>query len=203
MASKRTKQHHRLTYHVGEDFLDVADGLRAIDEAINFLDMDCGDRLGHALALGIDVEEWYKSKNNYILLPQQDYLDNLVWIYNRLIQFNIQGMDALKDEIQKKYERYFYEIYGKYINADEIEMILKEAEKEHEHLGIATLFGNDRYRFDIGQYYDSWKLRGDDPLLYSHGYFKWEDDDTLEAKAKVNRKFPQRFEVRYICLKPK
>ena len=42
-------------------------------------------------------------------------------------------MDALKDEIQKKYERYFYEIYGKYINADEIEMILKEAEKEHEH----------------------------------------------------------------------
>lgn len=188
----------RVTYHVGEDFLDVADGLRAIDEAINFLDMDCGDRLGHALALGIDVEEWYKSKNNYILLPQQDYLDNLVWIYNRLIQFNIQGMDALKDEIQKKYERYFYEIYGKYINADEIEMILKEAEKEHEHLGIATLFGNDRYRFDIGQYYDSWKLRGDDPLLYSHGYFKWEDDDTLEAKAKVNRKFPQRFEVRYM-----
>ena len=101
----------RVTYHVGEDFLDVADGLRAIDEAINFLDMDCGDRLGHALALGIDVEEWYKSKNNYILLPQQDYLDNLVWIYNRLIQFNIQGMDALKDEIQKKYERYFYEMY--------------------------------------------------------------------------------------------
>ena len=28
-----------ITYHVGEDFLDIIDGLRAIDEAISFLNM--------------------------------------------------------------------------------------------------------------------------------------------------------------------
>ena len=27
----------KMTYHVGEDFLDVVDGLRAVDEAIHFL----------------------------------------------------------------------------------------------------------------------------------------------------------------------
>ena len=45
------------TYHVGEDFLDILDGLRAIDEAILFLNLRCGDRLGHALALGVDIDE--------------------------------------------------------------------------------------------------------------------------------------------------
>lgn len=36
-----------VTYHAGEDFLDILDGLRAIDEAISFLNLDCGDRIGH------------------------------------------------------------------------------------------------------------------------------------------------------------
>ena len=52
----------RATYHVGEDFLDVADGLRAIDEVINFLNLSYGDRLGHALALGIDVKRCMRKR---------------------------------------------------------------------------------------------------------------------------------------------
>lgn len=50
------------TYHVGEDFLDIVDGLRAIDEVIQFLDFSHGDRLGHALALGISPSDYYKFK---------------------------------------------------------------------------------------------------------------------------------------------
>ena len=187
----------RTTYHVGEDFLDVADGLRAIDEAVNFLNMGCGDRLGHALALGIDVEEWYKFKNYRILLPKQDYLDNLVWIYNRMIQFNIQGEDSLKDYIQKKYELFFYEIYGKYIDYEVIRRILQNAEKEYNALGIQMVFKNDRCNFNIAQYYEAWKIRGDDPLLYAHGYFRWYDDETLETRARVNNVFPKKFDIRY------
>ena len=92
-----------VTYHVGEDFLDLADGLRAIDEAVNFLNMECGDRLGHALALGIDVEEWYRKKNDMILISQQDYLDTLIWIYHRLIQFNIPDMGVFSTSIENEY----------------------------------------------------------------------------------------------------
>ena len=72
-----------VTYHVGEDFLDIADGLRAIDEAIRFLLLGRGDRIGHALALGIDPELHYTFKRNRIILPKQDLLDNLVWLYFR------------------------------------------------------------------------------------------------------------------------
>lgn len=42
-----------MTYHTGEDFLDIVDGLRAIDEALLFLQMEKGERLGHAMALGV------------------------------------------------------------------------------------------------------------------------------------------------------
>lgn len=188
----------RVTYHVGEDFLDILDGLRAIDEAINFLNMDCGDRLGHALALGLNVEEWYHSKNNHILIPQQDYLDNLVWMYNRLIQFDIQGMDGLKDYIRKKYEFYFHQIYGRYMDYRMIEKILRKAEAEYGEIGIPNAFHNDRYDFDITQYYNAWKLRGDDPSFYVHGYFKWREDGTAKTFAGVNHIFPKQFDIRYV-----
>ena len=64
-------------------------------------------------------------------------------------------------------------------------------------MGIQTIFKNDRCYFDIGQYYDAWKLRGDDPNLYSHGYFQWYNDGTMKTKARVNQKFPKQFEIRY------
>lgn len=45
-----------MTYHVGEDFLDAVDGLRAVDEVLTFMGFHNGDRLGHAIVLGIDVK---------------------------------------------------------------------------------------------------------------------------------------------------
>ncbi|MGL5921018.1 MAG: hypothetical protein ACRCZQ_11050, partial [Bacteroidales bacterium] len=52
-----------ITYHAGEDYLDIIDGLRAIDETVLFLNYESGDRIGHALALGIDAIEYYSLKN--------------------------------------------------------------------------------------------------------------------------------------------
>ena len=80
-----------VTYHVGEDFLDIVDGLRAVEEAILFLNMRCGDRIGHGLVLGVDVEEWYDLKNNRILLSQQEYLDNLVWLYMKIKSYGLEN----------------------------------------------------------------------------------------------------------------
>lgn len=51
-----------VTYHVGEDFLDAVDGLRALDEAMEFLEMSRGDRFGHATVLGLDLQKWYEKK---------------------------------------------------------------------------------------------------------------------------------------------
>lgn len=70
-------QEQRKRHSVRQEWKDVADGLRAIDEAILFLNMGNGDRLGHATVLGIDIEDWYQKKNNEVWLSYQEYLDNI------------------------------------------------------------------------------------------------------------------------------
>ena len=75
----RTKNLHT-TYHAGEDFFDIVDGLRAIDEAVLFCGLRRGSRLGHALALGIDPDEYYKFKGQKLMLSKQTLLDDIVWM---------------------------------------------------------------------------------------------------------------------------
>lgn len=77
------------TYHVGEDFHDVLSGLRAIDETIQFLDYTNGCRLGHALALGLDVHSYYRDRHNTIIAPGQTLLDDLVWLRYCAARYNI------------------------------------------------------------------------------------------------------------------
>ena len=161
----------RATYHVGEDFLDVADGLRAIDEAINFLNLSYGDRLGHALALGIDVKRWYEKKNYVIILPQQDYLDNLVWVYHKLVEYGITGYEALKN------------------------WIFSEAIVLYE-----TLYKNLRSvtYVDLDNYYNAWKLRGDDPSLYETGEFDKRRMEYHREPYLLNEQFPQQYDLRQL-----
>lgn len=102
-----------VTYHVGEDFMDILDGLRAIDEALVFLEMESGDRLGHALALGVDAHEYYSLKNNAIVLSKQDYLDNIVWALNKANALNIDTDSALQQQLRGEARHLIGEIYGR------------------------------------------------------------------------------------------
>jgi len=92
------------TYHVGEDFYDIADGLRAIDEAINFLNLKRGDRLGHCLALGIQPEDYYKEHDNHLIIPIQILLDDAVWLKMKAAQFNIY----IPPIVDRQLEHIFY-----------------------------------------------------------------------------------------------
>ncbi len=171
----------RATYHVGEDFLDVADGLRAIEEAVLFLNLDCGDRLGHALALGIDVKEWYRFKGGHIVLSMQDYLDNIVWIYHKLCEYNIQGFENLKDTLHNEFVEYFGMIYGYNISRKETDLILQRSGKNAVQLD-----------FNLSNYYNSMKLRGDEPKYYCLGYFDEEAYLEENEKYAINRKVDAR-----------
>lgn len=77
------------TFHAGEDFYDIVDGLRYIDEVIKFCEFKNGDRIGHALALGQLCEEFYNSRHKTLIIPCQVLLDNLVWLYFTSQEFNI------------------------------------------------------------------------------------------------------------------
>jgi hypothetical protein len=155
------------TYHVGEDFLDVIDGLRAIDEVIKFLNFRQGDRLGHALALGIDVEEWYKSKGNTLVLPKQDYIDNIVWLLAKIREFNIPDMQNLVYSLENEYNKLFYDIY-----------LCNFPEEEKNNVFTHMI------------YHDAWKLRGDNPELYESSRFVTNFGLSFWDRCAVNYEYP-------------
>lgn len=146
------------SYHVGEDFLDLSDGLRAIDEAMLFLELQRGDRLGHALALGVDPDDYYQFKKHRIIINKQDYLDNLVWMLYRAQSLNIDMPKLLYQRFKSKADQLVSEIYG----------------------GSYTL----------QMYYNSWKLRGDDPKYYRTGRCRQGEE------AYGLEKYVQRYELR-------
>ncbi|MBW3779401.1 hypothetical protein GL272_21250 [Aeromonas veronii] len=70
-----------LSIHAGEDYNHPASGMRHIDETVIFCEMRDGDRLGHALALGISPTKWAEGQGE-MLLPIDEHLDNLVWLWH-------------------------------------------------------------------------------------------------------------------------
>ena len=182
------------TYHVGEDFLDLADGLRAIEEAVIFLNLESGDRMGHALALGVNVREWYQSKGMRIALPVQDYLDNLVWIFQKLVEYDIPNFENLKGWIQGEYEIMFGRIYRKNMNQAEMNAVyrafLKKKYKRNYEKSIRQM------DFGIYNYYYAWQLRGDDPKSYERGYFYENYSIGRQEEFRVNFHYLKDFQKR-------
>lgn len=125
-----------ITYHVGEDFIDVVDGLRAVDELLHYMNYRRGDRLGHALVLGVDVADYYTKRKYSLCLTRQMLLDNVVWLHRML---NVYGG-------HKPLAKKLVEVYD-----DQFDYIYKDA---------------IRKRPSISTYYDSWLLRGDNPEMY-------------------------------------
>ncbi|EPC1318980.1 antiviral RADAR system adenosine deaminase RdrB [Vibrio alginolyticus] len=70
-----------LSIHAGEDYSHPATGLRKIDETVTFCEMREGDRLGHALALGIEPADWVE-RQGQMILSLDEHLDNLVWLWH-------------------------------------------------------------------------------------------------------------------------
>ena len=101
----------RATFHAGEDFYDLADGLRTMDEAVLFLQLSRGDRLGHGLALGLDAPSFYASRHATVAMPKLVLLDNLVWLYYKAQQFNITIPPAVLYFIQEKCFELYHDLY--------------------------------------------------------------------------------------------
>ena len=86
-------KHLHYTYHAGEDFFHILDGLRVIYEAIEFLELKEGDRIGHASAAGVDPMLWAMNLDGHFPISQGKYLDNLMfaaYLYlNRVTTFSL------------------------------------------------------------------------------------------------------------------
>lgn len=95
------------SYHIAEDFMDVVDGLRALDELITFADNPSNLRLAHATALSIDINKFYRERKRNVLCTNQCLLDNLVWLYF----MNSDEDKSILDKVSKKAADIFDVIY--------------------------------------------------------------------------------------------
>lgn len=73
-----------ITFHCGEDFPHLLSGLRVLDDVINTLDLDSGDRIGHATALGIDPKLWRHNVPKYLYVKRESRMLDLLFALREL-----------------------------------------------------------------------------------------------------------------------
>jgi hypothetical protein len=84
----------RRTVHIGEDFVHPLSGLRTVSETVRFFELRDGDRLGHALALGVDMRDWAERAGR-VALRREERLFDLAWEWLRCSQRRAPGPDRL------------------------------------------------------------------------------------------------------------
>jgi hypothetical protein len=71
----------RTSLHAGEDFVHLLTGLRRLDDTVTYVRLEEGDRLGHAIALGVDPSVWC-GRAGRVVLTREERLFDLVWEWN-------------------------------------------------------------------------------------------------------------------------
>lgn len=114
------RQHHTLhyTYHAGEDFYDIVDGLRAIEEAVRLLGLSRGDRLGHCIALGLEPSAYYSQYEYNVVVKKQYLLDNIVWMFYQSKKYSVMMSSRLKSQLEDRYKILVYELYQREVDMD-------------------------------------------------------------------------------------
>lgn len=134
----KAKKNLGMTYHVGEDFMSMLDGLRAVDEVIHYMRFERGCRLGHAIILGVDPEKYLSARHKTLLLKKHTLLDNLAWA---VVEYDGDGNGNRAMAAIKYMKDTFRSVYR-------------------------DVYGSEASDGTIRTYYDSWLLRGDNPERY-------------------------------------
>ncbi len=82
----RSEGFKHFTYHAGEDFKHLLSGMRQIFEAIHYLDLQPGDRIGHATAIGIEPSLWLERAAPRQQISQGEWLDTLIFTHHFLLK---------------------------------------------------------------------------------------------------------------------
>ena len=100
-----------LTFHVGEEFRHILSGMRHVYEVISFMGFKAGDRIGHGIALGEDIERWI-DRHETVIIPAGEWLENLVWLWGVSIsgELNVQ---IFTEKVSKEILSLAEKIYGK------------------------------------------------------------------------------------------
>jgi hypothetical protein len=107
----REDLHLRMTAHAGEDWLHLVGGLRRIHEAIEHFDMHAGDRLGHAMALGVDADRWAR-ETGPIAMTVEERLFDLAWAWRRSSSVRAQAEPEMRRLLTRMFEGQSVDAWG-------------------------------------------------------------------------------------------
>ncbi len=99
-----------LTYHVGEEFHHPLEGLMQMESVIHGARMQPGDRIGHGLAAGWNLESFH-IHHGEILMPAGTLLDLLAWLHYWLSRSD-SAQRALLHDISSDIAQFSRKILG-------------------------------------------------------------------------------------------
>lgn len=111
----RERGYQHFTYHAGEDFFHILSGLRAIYEAVEYLNLQRGDRIGHGTASGVSPDVWRDNIGDCLLIRQGEYLDDLIFSFHLISKGDDEELKKLLPRIGMKIDDMSYSIYQTYL----------------------------------------------------------------------------------------
>lgn len=148
--------HLPVTYHAGEDFYSLLGGIRAVYEAICFLDLESGERIGHACAVGLDAKLWYECVSDSINVQQGYLLDNLVFVCHLIETQKIEPLYNARLLLIPKIYALSKKVYGTdYSLCDLIEAWQWRRYNPYMALADDIFEAQDRVSYDDIEYQDA------------------------------------------------
>lgn len=190
--AKKPKPFSQFTYHAGEDFFDLMDGLRTIDEILTLLQWDGHCRLGHCLALGMTPIAYYESRGWNVIAPRQILLDNLVWFIGKMRAYRYPIKRAVVEKMVAKAA----ELYGEigYTEAFVFDHYLASMRLRGDHplTGVRGVGSAMLVKVSISPDRDLLALR-DDRMVYSmfQEYFESSEEQHDKGVEVVTWKMPK------------
>ena len=111
----RENGYQHFTFHAGEDFFHILSGLRTMYEAVEFLDLRRGDRIGHGTASGVSPDVWRNNIGEQLLIRQGEYLDDLIFAFHLINKGDDDELKKLLPRIGMKIGDMSYDIYHNYL----------------------------------------------------------------------------------------
>jgi hypothetical protein len=110
-GSKHPVSRLRMTVHAGEDFVHLLGGIRRVGEAVQYLGLREGDRIGHGVALGVDVNEWAERATG-LAIPRGERLFDLLWAWRCAMRSDAGPLRAWLPWVGQEACRLAHEIFG-------------------------------------------------------------------------------------------
>lgn len=164
------------TFHAGEDFPHLLSGLRYMLEAVEFLDLQSGDRLGHGTAMGIAPKLWIDRMPQAIIISRGDWFLSVLAAW-RLMCRQPVGLEKVAHTLTAEIGIRSVELFGQHLNPYECE----------QAMGLRSLSLPEVYR---------WVNNGRQRPIAHHMSKHWRKEmEDVHAKATAN---PTAFEVYWL-----